>query len=94
MSGKKIPLFDEKNFSMWKSKDMFVEKLDQNMMYIIDNGLHISMFDKTKDDVKIDVIKKTPKNLFSEECKHLFNVDVRARAAIGISLLYDIYHLV
>ena len=40
-SSSKIPPFDEKNFSMWKTKALYVlESMDEYMLDIVNDGPH------------------------------------------------------
>ncbi|KAL4563399.1 hypothetical protein LXL04_027440 [Taraxacum kok-saghyz] len=78
-SSSKILLFDPNNFPMWKTKAMVVlETMDYDMLDIYTLGPH----------------KQTPKHDYTAEDKRLIHLDIKARAAIGNALPYDIYHLV
>ena len=57
-------------------------------------GPHVSMFQPTKEYVDVGEKKNTPKNEYTNEDKLLISLDVKARAAIGNALPYEIYHLV
>ncbi|KAI3523649.1 hypothetical protein L1887_01928 [Cichorium endivia] len=93
-SSNKIPPFDANNFGMWKSKALMVlETMDYHMPDILKNGTYIHHFTVTKDGVPVEK-KATPPHEFTEDDKRLVNLDARARAAIGNSLPYEIYHLV
>ncbi|KAI3752823.1 hypothetical protein L2E82_24860 [Cichorium intybus] len=93
-SNNKIPPFDANNFGMCKSKALMVlETMDYHMLDILKNGTYIPHFTITKDGVPGEN-KATPSHEFTEEDKRLINLDARARAAIGNSLPYEIYHLV
>lgn len=60
-----------------------LETIDLDILDITEKVLHVPTFDETKDGVKIDVIKKTPKHLFSQDDRHLHNLDVQDHVVIG-----------
>lgn len=52
-SSNKIPQFDVKNFTIWKSKAMMVlETMDYSMIDIVKKGPHIPTIQSTKDNVQ------------------------------------------
>ena len=80
---------------MWKAKALIVlETMDYGMLDIVNKGPHVPMYQPMKDGVADGPKKPTEKHQFSEEDRRLVMLDVRARAAIGNSLPYNIYHLV
>lgn len=94
-SGNKIPQFDERNLTRWKSKAIMVlETMYYSMINIVKDGPHIHMYQTMKDNVKDGDEVKKPAHEFNENKKRLVALDVKARVAIGNALLYDIYHFV
>ena len=90
----KIHPFDEHNFAMWKTKTMVVlETMDYEMVKIIKTGPHIPIFQPIVNNAPIGPMKQKPESSYDNDDKRLVNLDVRARAAIGNSLPYYIYHL-
>ena len=94
-SSSKIPPFDEKNFSMWKTKALYVlESMDEFMLDIVNDGPHQPMYQPMKDRVADGPMKPASKDLWTSKDKHLVSLDVRGRSAISNSLPYNTFHLV
>lgn len=94
-SGHKIPQFDEKNFTMWKSKSMMIlETMNYSMMDIIKYDPYVPMHQLMKDNIKEGDEVEKPAHEFNQDNARLVALDVKARVAIGNALLYDIYHFV
>ena len=80
---------------MWKTKAMVVlETMDYDMLDIVTLGPHVPMFQPTKAGVAEGEKKQTPKHDYTAEDMRLIYLDIKARAAIGNALPYDIQHLV
>ena len=80
LSSSKIPPFDEKNLSMWKTKALYVfESIDEYMLYIVNDGPHQSMKDRVADGP----MKPVSKDLWISKDKHLVSLDVRDQSAIS-----------
>ena len=94
-SSLKIPSFDEKNFSMWKTKALYVlEAMDEHMLDIVNDGPHQPMYQPMKDHVADGPKKPASKDQWTSTDKHLVSLDVRARSAISNTLPYHTFHLV
>ena len=94
-SSSKIPPFDEKNFSMWKTKALYVlESMDEYMLDIVNDGPHQPMYQPMKDRVADGPKKPASKDLWTLADKHLVSLDVKGRSAIRNSLPYNTFHLV
>ena len=94
-SSSKIPPFDERNFSMWKTKAFYVlEAMDENMLDIVNDGPHQPMYQPMKDRVPDGPKKPATKDLWTSQDKHLVSLDVKARSAISNALPYHTFHLV
>ena len=94
-SSSKIPPFYEKNFSMWKTKALYVlESMDENMLDIVNDGPHQPLSQPMKDCVADGPKKPASKDLWTSTHKHLVSLDVKRRSAISNSLPYNTFHLV
>lgn len=90
----KIPLFNEINFSMWKTKALVVlETIDHDMLDIVNHGPHIRMYQPMVNNALAARLKQKAKESYDEEDKRLISLDVKARVSFGNSLAYRIYHL-
>ncbi|KAL7605601.1 hypothetical protein Lser_V15G17674 [Lactuca serriola] len=91
----KIPLFNEHDFAMWKTKAMVVFKtMDYEMRKIVEKGPHVSMYQPMANNAHVGPLKQKPETSYDNDDKRLINNDVKARAEIGNSLPYHVYHLV
>ena len=92
---KKIPPFDEHNFSMWKTKAMVVlETMDYEMCKIVEKGPHVPMYQTMANNAQVGPLKQKPETNYDDDDKRLMNLDGKARAIIGNSLPYHVCHLV
>ena len=66
-----------------------IETMDYDMLDIVTLGPHVPMFQPIK-GVTEGEKKRTPKHDYTAEDKRLIHLDIKARAAIGNALPYDI----
>ncbi|CAI9303197.1 unnamed protein product [Lactuca saligna] len=79
---------------MWLSKTMMVlETMNIYMLDILKEGLYVPLRTIIKEEKEPVTLRALVQQLTEDEKKKV-NFDVRARAAICISLLYNVYHLV
>jgi len=94
-SSSKIPSFDEKIFSMWKTKALYVlESMDEYMLDIVNDGPHQPMYQPMKDRVADGPKKPASKDQWTSNDKHLVSLDVKGRSAISNALPYNTFHLI
>ena len=89
----KIPPIDESNFAMWKTKAMVVfETIDYEMKNIVEKGPHVFMYQPIANNAPVGPLKQNQATSYDDDDKRLLNLDVKARATIGNSLPYHVYH--
>lgn len=95
LAANKIPLFDENNFAMWKTKDLVVlETMKYDMLNIVNNGSYVPMYQLVIDNAPVGGLMSKPKTSYDEDEKRLMSLYEKESAAIRNSLPYHIYHLV
>lgn len=79
----KIPPFDEDDFTMWKSKAMYIlENINYDIHDFINKGSIASMHHSTSDDMPSDRLKHKSMSGYIKVEKRLLNIDVKERISI------------
>lgn len=73
---------------------MFLETIEYSMLSIANVGPYIPMYQLMKENVKDGGMVEKPVHEFDDENNCLVALDVKACAAIGNTLPYNIYHFV
>nr|KAJ0207840.1 hypothetical protein LSAT_V11C500261860 [Lactuca sativa] len=91
----KIPLFDQYNFSHWRSKAMKVlEFTDFDMLDVINKGPIDVMHQSSSNGASSSKLQGKFIPCYNKEEKRMLNLDVKARISIRNSLPFSVYFLV
>ena len=73
---------------------VFMETMGNEMHNIVEKGPQASMHQPMRNNTPVGYLKQKPKTSYDDDDKKLFSIDMKARATIGNSLPYYMYHLV